>query len=53
MSTMMESMCDTKSQGYNPRVAQDGRVKPEFLADMNLYAARYSHRPTMTVAFSR
>ncbi|WP_409161609.1 ATPase, T2SS/T4P/T4SS family [Pectobacterium sp. B2J-2] len=46
LSTMMESMCDTKSQGYNPRVAQDGRVKPEFLADMNLYAARYSHRPT-------
>ncbi|HBM3184788.1 TPA: Flp pilus assembly complex ATPase component TadA [Klebsiella oxytoca] len=46
LSTMMESMCDTKSQGYNPRVAQDGRVRPEFLADMNLYAARYSHRPT-------
>nr|WED67862.1 ATPase, T2SS/T4P/T4SS family [Pectobacterium colocasium] len=46
LSTMVESMCDTKSQGYNSRVAQDGRVKPEFLADMNLYAARYSHRPT-------
>lgn len=46
LSTMMESMCDTKSQGYNARVAQDGRVNPAFLADMNLYAARYSHRPT-------
>ncbi|HII0044768.1 ATPase, T2SS/T4P/T4SS family [Klebsiella variicola] len=46
LSTMMESMCDTKSQGYNPRQAQDGRVRPSFLTDMNLYAARYSHRPT-------
>lgn len=44
-STIIMSMCDVTEKSFNPNRAQDGRIRKEFLQDLNLFGARYAHTP--------
>ncbi|ADP10396.1 type IV secretion system protein [Erwinia sp. Ejp617] len=44
-STIIMSMCDVTEKSFNPNRAQDGRIRKEFVQDLNLFGARYAHTP--------
>ncbi|AVV40013.1 GspE/PulE family protein [Pantoea vagans] len=45
-STIVMSMCDVAPQAFSETDEQDGRLRNEFVSELDLYAARYSAVPT-------